>query len=93
MHDFDRKDSSGGWSVRQSVMVLMDPIPVRLNPELQARVDLLAQKMALSRSAVMRMAIQQWTDAATLHGLNPLADHTAGLMRRERGPEGPSAGT
>lgn len=80
------------WSFLQRDKVDMDPIPVRLNEELQARIDFLAQKMALSRSAVMRLAIQQWTDAATLHGLNPLADHGGGPMRREPGAEGPGAG-
>ncbi|MFN6095066.1 MAG: ribbon-helix-helix protein, CopG family, partial [Verrucomicrobiota bacterium] len=33
----------------------MDPIPVRLPAELQARVDQLANKMAISRSAVLRL--------------------------------------
>ena len=50
----------------------MDPIPVRLPADLQARVDGLAKEMAISRSAVLRLAIQQWLDAVDVHGINPL---------------------
>lgn len=79
-------------SFLQHAEVVMDPIPVRLNEELQARIEHLARRMALSRSAVMRLAIQQWTDAATLHGLNPLADQGGGPMRRDPGAEGSGVG-
>jgi hypothetical protein len=57
----------------------MDPIPVRLPDELHARVDQIADRLSLSRSAVLRLAIQQWLDAEELHGTNP-------LLLRERGP-------
>jgi predicted transcriptional regulator len=50
----------------------MNPIPIRLPDDLHVRVDRLAQKMALSRSAVVRMAIEQWIDAEALNGGNPL---------------------
>lgn len=50
----------------------MDPIPVRLPAELQARVDQLANKMAISRSAVLRLAVRQWLDAAEHFGTNPM---------------------
>jgi predicted transcriptional regulator len=50
----------------------MNPIPVRLPDELHARVDSMAKKMSISRSAVLRMAIQQWIDAVAVHGENPL---------------------
>jgi DNA-binding MurR/RpiR family transcriptional regulator len=50
----------------------MDPIPVRLPLDLHTRVDKLAAELSISRSAVLRLAIQQWLDASDLHGLNPL---------------------
>lgn len=54
----------------------MDPIPVRLPAELQARVDRLAVEMSISRSAVVRLAIQQWLDASDHHGVNPMLRET-----------------
>lgn len=50
-----------------------DPIPVRLSPDLQQRVDRLCAKLELSRSAILRLAVGQWLDAVDIHGLNPLA--------------------
>lgn len=50
----------------------MDPIPVRLPEPLRDRVDQVAERLSISRSAVLRMAIQQWLDAAEKHGSNPL---------------------
>jgi hypothetical protein len=32
----------------------------------------MAEQMSLSRSAVIRLAVQQWLDAVEQHGLNPL---------------------
>ncbi len=50
----------------------MDPIPLRLTEDLQNRVDALSKELSISRSAVLRLAIQQWLDAAESRGLNPL---------------------
>lgn len=50
----------------------MDPIPVRLSADIQDRVDRLADKLSVSRSAILRMAIGHWLDAAELQQLNPL---------------------
>jgi Arc/MetJ-type ribon-helix-helix transcriptional regulator len=50
----------------------MDPIPVRLPEELQHRVDSLAKEMSISRSAVLRLAIQQWLNAVDARGINPM---------------------
>ncbi len=50
----------------------MDPIPLRLTEDLQIRVDALSKELSISRSAVLRLAIQQWLDAAESRGLNPL---------------------
>lgn len=50
----------------------MDPIPIRLTPEMQQQVDRLANELALSRSAVLRLAIRQWLEAHELHGINPM---------------------
>ena len=50
----------------------MDPIPIRLPADLQASVDRLAEELSISRSAVLRLAIRHWVDAANRHGLNPL---------------------
>ncbi|MFT4175518.1 MAG: ribbon-helix-helix protein, CopG family [Luteolibacter sp.] len=50
----------------------MGPIPVRLSPELQERVDTLAEKMSMTRSAVIRLAIRQWLDASEERELNPI---------------------
>ena len=50
----------------------MDPIPVRLTDEMQSRVDTLAEELSLSRSAVLRLAVQQWLDAVDERGMNPL---------------------
>ena len=61
----------------------MKPIPVRLPTELQARVDSLAREMSISRSAVLRLAIQQWLDAAEKHGTNPLTCHEKTKRRGE----------
>lgn len=50
----------------------MIPLPVRLPDEMVARLDRMAEQMSLSRSAVIRLAVQQWLDAVEQHGLNPL---------------------
>ena len=50
----------------------MDPIPVRLPEDLQARVDALSKELSISRSSVLRLAIQQWLDAVELRGINPM---------------------
>jgi metal-responsive CopG/Arc/MetJ family transcriptional regulator len=50
----------------------MVPIPVRLSPELLARLDRVAGEMSISRSAVLRLAVQQWLDATERFGSNPL---------------------
>lgn len=50
----------------------MDPIPVRLPSDLQERVDAISKELSISRSAVLRLAIQQWLDAAEVRGLNPI---------------------
>jgi metal-responsive CopG/Arc/MetJ family transcriptional regulator len=50
----------------------MVPIPVRLSAELLARLDRVAGEMSISRSAVLRLAIQQWLDATERFGSNPL---------------------
>lgn len=50
----------------------MGPIPVRLSPELQERIDKLAEKLSMSRSAVIRLAIRQWLDASEQRGINPI---------------------
>jgi len=57
---------------RLSNQVSNDPIPVRLSPELQKRVDDLCKDLALSRSAVLRMAVKQWLDATDTKAMNPL---------------------
>ena len=50
----------------------MVPIPVRMSTELLARLDRVAGEMSISRSAVLRLAIQQWLDATERFGSNPL---------------------
>jgi predicted transcriptional regulator len=62
----------------------MDPIPVRLPHDLQDRVDAISKELSISRSAVLRLAIQQWLDAAEVRGLNPiLRDHEPSLVVRD----------
>ena len=41
----------------------MTPTPVRFSAEFIARVDAIAKSMALSHSAVLRVAINQWFEA------------------------------
>ena len=41
----------------------MEPMPVRFSRELMDRVDGIAKSMALSHSAVLRVAINQWFEA------------------------------
>jgi hypothetical protein len=36
------------------------------------RLDRAAKKMSISRSAILRMAMQQWLDATEQYGTNPL---------------------
>lgn len=50
----------------------MDPIPVRLSKELQARVSVLSEELSISRSAVLRLAVSQWLDAVEKRGTNPM---------------------
>ncbi|MGA0846541.1 MAG: hypothetical protein ACO3RV_08385, partial [Luteolibacter sp.] len=40
--------------------------------DLQDRVDTISKELSVSRSAVLRLAIQQWLDAAEVRGLNPI---------------------
>lgn len=49
-----------------------DPIPVRLTPELLAKVDRVCKELTLSRSAVLRLALKQWLEAVDVLELNPL---------------------
>jgi hypothetical protein len=51
---------------------IMDAIPVRLPHDLQNRVEAISKELSISRSAVVRLAIQQWLDAAEIRGLNPI---------------------
>jgi predicted transcriptional regulator len=60
----------------------MDPIPVRLPEDLQKRVDFIAQQMSISRSAVLRLAVRQWLDAAGVQEMNPIKRQ---MDRKSRG--------
>jgi Arc/MetJ-type ribon-helix-helix transcriptional regulator len=62
----------------------MDPIPVRLPEDLQKRVDFIAQQMSISRSAVLRLAVRQWLDAAGVQEMNPIKRQ----MERKPGKKG-----
>jgi predicted transcriptional regulator len=41
----------------------MTPTPVRFPADLTARIDAISRAMALSHSAVLRMAVSQWFEA------------------------------
>ena len=55
----------------------LDPIPVRLTPDLQGRLDRLCEHLSLSRSAILRLAIRQWLDATEAHGINPMLNDSS----------------
>jgi hypothetical protein len=48
------------------------PIPVRLTEDLKNHVDSFAKRMSISRSAILRLAVQQWLNAVDARGINPM---------------------
>lgn len=63
----------------------MDPIPVRLSKELQARISAMSEELSISRSAVLRLAVRQWLDAVEKDGINPMMREEAESADLPRG--------
>jgi len=61
----------------------MIPLPVRLPAPLIIRLDRMAKQMSVSRSALIRLAVQQWIDAVENHGINPLLAPPSFVSRGE----------